>query len=102
MSSHVKLLCHHGATLTLGAFEPGLAVVQIGSLFGLFKVIALIVGAVLLLSSLIWVHADAQARGKRGWLVAALVLLLAWPVSLFGWYLLRPELPRGHAGRRRR
>lgn len=88
--------------MTLAAFDPGLAVVQLGSLFGLLKVLALVVCAVLLLLSLIWVHADAQARGKRGWMVAALVLLLAWPVSLFGWYLLRPELPRGHADRRRR
>jgi hypothetical protein len=47
---------------------------------------------VLLIASLVWVHRDAEIRGKKGWLVVLMVLLLNWPVSLLVWIVFRPEL----------
>jgi len=45
----------------------------------------------LLIWSLIWVHKDAEKRGKPGWLVLLMVLFLNWPVSLLIWLVFRPE-----------
>ncbi len=45
----------------------------------------------LLAASLIWVYNDAESRNKSGILVALLVLLLNWPVSLLLWLVFRPE-----------
>ena len=45
----------------------------------------------LLAASLIWVYRDAEARNKSGILVALLVLLLNWPISLLLWLVFRPE-----------
>lgn len=45
----------------------------------------------LLAASLVWVYRDAEARNKSGILVALLVLLLDWPVSLLLWLVFRPE-----------
>jgi len=42
-------------------------------------------------ASLIWVYQDAEARNKSGILVALLVLLLNWPISLLLWLVFRPE-----------
>jgi hypothetical protein len=47
----------------------------------------------LLVWSLIWVYQDAEKRGKSGILVALLVFLLEWPISLLVWLVFRPELP---------
>ncbi len=41
--------------------------------------------------SVIWAYEDAAARGKPGGLVALLVALLGWPVSLALWLVIRPE-----------
>lgn len=41
--------------------------------------------------SLVWAYADAEARGKPGWLVVLMVILLAWPGGLIVWVLIRPE-----------
>jgi hypothetical protein len=49
---------------------------------------------VLLAASLIWVYRDAEARDKCGILVALLVLLLNWPVSILLWLVFRPECGR--------
>ena len=49
------------------------------------------VGVVLYLWSGVWVYRDAEKRGKPAWLVALLVLLLSWPLSLVLWVLLRPR-----------
>ena len=46
----------------------------------------------LLIWSLIWVYQDAEARGKPGWVVSLLVLLLKWPISLLAWLVFRPEI----------
>lgn len=40
-----------------------------------------------------WAYHDAEARGKKGWVVALLVVVCKWPISLLFWYALRPELP---------
>jgi hypothetical protein len=45
----------------------------------------------LVIWSLIWVYGDAEKRGKSGCLVALLVFLLSWPVSLLAWVVFRPE-----------
>ncbi len=47
----------------------------------------------LLVWSLIWVYQDAEKRGKSGILVALLVFLLEWPISLLVWLVFRPDLP---------
>ena len=46
----------------------------------------------LLIWSLIWVHGDAIKRGKPGWAVVLLVLLLEWPISLLVWLVFRPDI----------
>lgn len=46
----------------------------------------------LLVWSLIWVYGDAEKRGKPGWLVALLVFLLDWPISLLVWLVFRPDV----------
>jgi hypothetical protein len=46
----------------------------------------------LLIWSLVWVYRDAEARGKPGWAVSLLVLLLKWPISLLLWIVFRPQL----------
>jgi hypothetical protein len=45
----------------------------------------------LVIWSLTWVYGDAEKRGKSGCLVALLVFLLSWPVSLLAWVGFRPE-----------
>jgi hypothetical protein len=45
----------------------------------------------LLIWSLVWVYKDAEARGKPGCIVALLVFLLSWPLSLLAWIVFRPE-----------
>jgi len=42
--------------------------------------------------SLVWVHGDAIKRGKPGWAVVLLVILLEWPVSLLLWVVFRPDI----------
>lgn len=43
--------------------------------------------------SLIWCYGDAEKRGKPGCLVALLVALVSWPISLLVWIVFRPEPP---------
>lgn len=62
-----------------------------------FVLIFLIVPCILLILalliwSLVWVYNDAIRRGKPGWLVVLLVLLLDWPLSLLVWLVFRPEV----------
>lgn len=56
-----------------------------------FIVLAALAVVALFVYSLIWAYADAEARGKPGWLVALMVLLLAWPGSLVLWMVVRPD-----------
>ena len=46
----------------------------------------------LLVWSLIWAYKDAEKRGKSGWLVVLLVLLMNWPISLLMWLVFRPDV----------
>ena len=39
----------------------------------------------------IWAYQDASKRGKPPLLVALLVLLVGWPISLLVWIALRPD-----------
>ena len=39
----------------------------------------------------VWAYRDAKRRGKPPALVALLVLLVGWPISLLVWIALRPE-----------
>jgi len=57
---------------------------------------------VVFFGSLMWIHGDAQLRGKPGILVAILAAVLAWPVSLLVWIALRPPVQPGNGpgGRR--
>ena len=41
--------------------------------------------------SLVWSYRDAEERGKPGLLVALMVALLSWPISLLVWLVFRPE-----------
>ena len=55
----------------------------------LLPVIVVVLG--LLIWSLVWVYRDAERRGKSGALVALMVLLLEWPISLLVWLAFRPD-----------
>ncbi len=46
----------------------------------------------LLIWSLVWVWRDAEKRGKPGWIVALMVFLLEWPISLLVWLVFRPDI----------
>ncbi len=52
----------------------------------------------LLVWSIIWVYGDAEKRGKSGCLVALLVFLLEWPISLLVWLVFRPDLKGDNKG----
>ncbi len=40
--------------------------------------------------SVVWAARDADARGRPGWPVGLLVLLLVWPLGLVLWLIIRP------------
>ncbi len=61
-------------------------------IFLLIPFILIVLG--MLIWSLIWVHRDAELRGKQGWLVVLLVLFLDWPISLVVWMVFRPEVKK--------
>ena len=42
------------------------------------------------IGSVIWVYLDAEIRGKDGWVVAFLVSLCVWPLSIVVWLAIRP------------
>lgn len=46
---------------------------------------------VLFIWSVLWAYADAEKRGKSGWLAALLVFLVQWPAGLIIWLLIRPQ-----------
>jgi hypothetical protein len=60
--------------------------------FGLFWLFMGLLGLFLYVWSIIWAYRDAERRGKPGWLVALLVALLSWPVSLLVWIVFRPGI----------
>jgi len=53
---------------------------------------AMLVVLGLLIWSLVWVWRDAEKRGKPGWVVALMVFLLEWPISLLVWVVFRPDI----------
>lgn len=58
-------------------------------------IIALIVGLVffaIYIASIVWVYRDANSRGKSGILVALLVALISWPISLVIWLIVRDKV----------
>ena len=65
----------------------------VDAIFSGFGLITIIVGILLLIFwgwSVVWAYYDARRRGKTGWLVALMVLLMIWPIGLVLWLLLRP------------
>jgi hypothetical protein len=60
--------------------------------FGLFWLFIALLVLVAYVGSIIWAYRDAERRGKPGWLVALLVALLSWPLSLVVWLLFRPGI----------
>jgi hypothetical protein len=63
-------------------------------LSGAWNLVGIFFGTIvlaLMIWSLVWVYSDAEARGKSGFLVAFLVVLLNWPISLLLWLVVRPE-----------
>lgn len=60
--------------------------------FGMFWLVVGLVGLIVYIGSIIWAYRDAERRGKPGWLVALLVALLSWPLSLLVWVLFRPGI----------
>lgn len=41
--------------------------------------------------TIIWGYQDAEERGKSGCLVALLIALLSWPLSILLWIVFRPD-----------
>lgn len=59
--------------------------------FGIFGLILGLVVLVVYIWSIVWSYKDAERRGKPGWLVALLVALISWPISLLVWLIFRPD-----------
>lgn len=59
--------------------------------FGIFWLILALLVLVLYIWSIVWAYNDGERRGKPGWLVALLVALVSWPLSLLIWLLFRPD-----------
>lgn len=69
-------------------------------LLSVLAVLGLVEGALLLgfaifclvayVASIVWAYRDGEQRGKDGILVALLVALVAWPLGLVVWALVRP------------
>ena len=49
-----------------------------------------LLGVALYVASIVWAYRDAERRGKSGPLVALLVALIAWPLGVVVWLLVRP------------
>lgn len=55
---------------------------------------ALVLGllvAVIFIASTVWVYKDAKKRGMNGTIVALLVALIGWPLSILVYLVLRPK-----------
>ena len=60
-------------------------------LIELVFILAMLASLVLYVVSIVWAYRDAEARGKNGALVALLVALVAWPLGLIVWLLVRSQ-----------
>ena len=67
--------------------------------FGLFWLLLGVAGLVLYIWTIVWAYRDAERHGKPGWLVALLVALLSWPLSLLIWFVFRPGITTTTYGR---
>jgi serine/threonine protein kinase/TM2 domain-containing membrane protein YozV len=65
---------------------PRLPFVLLGRLVGLLGVLLVVA---LYAVSLVWVYRDANRRGRNSVVVALLVALLFWPISLLVWLIIR-------------
>jgi hypothetical protein len=45
----------------------------------------------LIVWSIVWAYRDAERRGKPGWAVALMVMLITWPIGLIVWIVFRPD-----------
>ena len=64
-----------------------------GSLDPLAGLLFLVIGlasVALYVGSIVWAYRDAERRGKSGPLIALLVALIAWPLGVVVWLLVRP------------
>lgn len=59
--------------------------------WGIAGVALALAGIGLYIWSIIWAYRDARRRGKPAGLVALLVALLSWPLSLVVWLVFRPN-----------
>ena len=57
----------------------------------IIPVLLILAGLCIYIWSGVWVYRDAEGRGKPGFLVALLVLFVAWPIGLLVWIALRPD-----------
>lgn len=95
-------LLKHG----LGTIEVNTKPLQkLGGMNETLAVTIIVCSAVLLLGlfiwSLVWVHGDAERRGKSGCLVAFIIgVFLAWPFGLLVWLIFRPEKAKSKRKRR--
>ena len=67
---------------------------ELRGLSGLFTQLAMGVVVVFYFTSLYWAYEDARKRGKNSVKVVLLVAILAWPLSFFVWFLIRPRAKR--------
>lgn len=63
-------------------------------------ILVLLLSFVVYAGSGVWAYADAVKRGKPGFLVAALILLVSWPLSILIWIALRPNAEEFHHSQR--
>ena len=58
---------------------------------GFSELLMLLLIPVLYVASLVWGYKDAERRGSKGVLVAIMIGVAAWPLSLLVWIFIRPE-----------
>ena len=58
---------------------------------GISELLMLALVPVLYVASIVWGYRDATDRGSNGVLVAILIALAAWPLSLVIWWFIRPK-----------
>ena len=58
---------------------------------GPIELAVILMGPVLYVMSIIWAYRDGERRGKNGLLVAILVAVAIWPLSILIWIFIRPS-----------
>ncbi len=64
---------------------------SIGPLELVLIFVAILIGPIAFVVSLVWAYRDAERRGSNGVLVCVLVAVAAWPLSLIVWLLIRSD-----------